>query len=383
MTMDPAPTPGNHGHHQMAARLAVEAFTAAADPSALPLADHGGEARPLARQAPVQRRCGRRVPRRHRAGRAPRPSPRRTARTRRFGAVGRRPRAGRRRRGRRSRARRSASTSPRAGPASRTSRANPRRIGCDRFTQIAARVPYGARSTDRDAMLEGALVPRAGRAAAGHGAPHRAGGVRRRAGRDGRAGRPRARPAAARRAHACGSTSRAGWTGRRDRRGSAGSAPAAMPRRRCASASRATRSPAASASPRTLLAGGRTGRSSALVRDRAPGAGTLQPLPQVADFRPGPPPRASRSSTAWSTRSRRSASGRRARCGSTCATPAASASAGTVALRLPAGFAADAPSKPFAAIPPGGRGSVTLRGHEHRPDLDDVHAGRGLRVRRS
>jgi LmbE family N-acetylglucosaminyl deacetylase len=31
VTMDPAPTPGNHGHHQFAARLAVEAFEAAAD----------------------------------------------------------------------------------------------------------------------------------------------------------------------------------------------------------------------------------------------------------------------------------------------------------------------------------------------------------------
>ena len=34
VTMDPAPTPGNHGHHQLAARLAVEAYAAAADPSA-------------------------------------------------------------------------------------------------------------------------------------------------------------------------------------------------------------------------------------------------------------------------------------------------------------------------------------------------------------
>lgn len=31
-TMNPSPTPGNHGHHQFAARLAVEAFYAAADP---------------------------------------------------------------------------------------------------------------------------------------------------------------------------------------------------------------------------------------------------------------------------------------------------------------------------------------------------------------
>ncbi|WP_327085032.1 PIG-L family deacetylase [Nonomuraea sp. NBC_01738] len=36
LTMDPAPSPGNHGNHQQAARLAVAAFYAAADPKAFP-----------------------------------------------------------------------------------------------------------------------------------------------------------------------------------------------------------------------------------------------------------------------------------------------------------------------------------------------------------
>ncbi|TCO57202.1 sugar-binding protein [Actinocrispum wychmicini] len=36
VTMDPAPTPGNHGNHQYAARLAIEAYQAAADPNAFP-----------------------------------------------------------------------------------------------------------------------------------------------------------------------------------------------------------------------------------------------------------------------------------------------------------------------------------------------------------
>lgn len=36
LTMDPAPSPGNHGNHQQAARLAVEAFYAAADPRMFP-----------------------------------------------------------------------------------------------------------------------------------------------------------------------------------------------------------------------------------------------------------------------------------------------------------------------------------------------------------
>lgn len=36
VTMNPSPTPGNHGHHQVAARLAVESFYAAADPAVFP-----------------------------------------------------------------------------------------------------------------------------------------------------------------------------------------------------------------------------------------------------------------------------------------------------------------------------------------------------------
>ncbi|WP_284304906.1 sugar-binding protein [Mobilicoccus caccae] len=36
LTMNPAPSPGQHGHHQEAARIAVEAYAAAADPSAFP-----------------------------------------------------------------------------------------------------------------------------------------------------------------------------------------------------------------------------------------------------------------------------------------------------------------------------------------------------------
>ena len=35
-TMNPAPSPGNHGNHQEAGRLAIEAFTAAADPTRFP-----------------------------------------------------------------------------------------------------------------------------------------------------------------------------------------------------------------------------------------------------------------------------------------------------------------------------------------------------------
>ncbi len=36
VTMDPAPSPGNHGNHQYAGRMALEAYHAAADPHGLP-----------------------------------------------------------------------------------------------------------------------------------------------------------------------------------------------------------------------------------------------------------------------------------------------------------------------------------------------------------
>ncbi|HWV23121.1 MAG TPA: sugar-binding protein, partial [Thermomicrobiales bacterium] len=36
ITMNPSPTPGQHGHHQVAGRLAIDAFYAAADPNAFP-----------------------------------------------------------------------------------------------------------------------------------------------------------------------------------------------------------------------------------------------------------------------------------------------------------------------------------------------------------
>ncbi len=46
ITMNPSPTPGNHGHHQVAARLAIDAFYAAADPERFPdqITDEGLEA---------------------------------------------------------------------------------------------------------------------------------------------------------------------------------------------------------------------------------------------------------------------------------------------------------------------------------------------------
>ena len=68
VTMNPSPTPGNHGNHQMAARLAVEAYEAAADPSAFrgQITARGPEA--VARQADLPQRRQRHLLRLDRAG---------------------------------------------------------------------------------------------------------------------------------------------------------------------------------------------------------------------------------------------------------------------------------------------------------------------------
>ena len=71
--MDPAPSPGNHGNHQQAARLAVEAFYAAADPKAFPEQLTKEELKPF---APARLLLGGGT--RHLASRV-RPAPRRSA----------------------------------------------------------------------------------------------------------------------------------------------------------------------------------------------------------------------------------------------------------------------------------------------------------------
>lgn len=71
-TMDPAPSPGNHGNHQEAARLASEAFDAAADPARFPEQITAEGLRPFAPDkillrgrpgsGPVGQRCVREAP---------------------------------------------------------------------------------------------------------------------------------------------------------------------------------------------------------------------------------------------------------------------------------------------------------------------------------
>ena len=161
--------------------------------------------------------------------------------------------------------------------------ADPAQLGCDRFTQVASRVPYTAGSSDRAGMLEGALVPAAGglplstelevQAEDFEVAP---GGevqlnVRARGSRQ--LGEARVRL-----------TLPEGWRGQR-----AVTLGRLRPNADTTATLRLTvpegAEPGRVRIPATLRASGRRGHTSALVSVVPEVRGTLEPLPQVADFR--------------------------------------------------------------------------------------------------
>jgi LmbE family N-acetylglucosaminyl deacetylase len=371
VTMNPSPTPGNHGHHQMAARLAVEAYDAAADPSAF----RGQITREGLRPWRVKRIFRNGATGSYSDSTGPEcvtsftpTEP--TDET--FGMwAGVRSESGQtwaaiERTAQRDYASQGWATFPDVP-------SDPAELGCDRFTQIAARVPYTATSTRRDAMLEGALVEGSG------GLPLSTefevetdpfevtpGGrveltVRARGPK--RLGSARVRLALP-----------DGWTGRRS------AVLGKLSRLRDTTATFRLTAPADAAPgrvriPATLRASGRSGHSSALVRVVPPVEGTLEPLPQVADFRAwaqavGHPALDNLVAPLASIGQGRSRSLRiDLRNWST------SASSGAVALELPAGFEADAASKPFESIEPGGTGSVTFEVRNTDPSLPTSNEG--------
>ena len=240
---------------------------------------------------------------------------------------------------------------------------DPAELGCDVLHRVGhARAVRPPAPTRRDAMLEGALVP--GRGGLPRGtelfleadrfdvAPGRRVALTLRA-RVPRAPRARDRDAApATGAGAGPGASSSAGCGRAARR-----RPPSGSRRRRAHP-RATRRVRVEA---TLSAGGRTGSARAVLRVVPPVRAMLAPLPQVAEFR------------AWA---RRAGVQRLDGLVTPVATLAAGGAtelrvdlrnhsgamrSGTVALRLPRGFAADAASKPYPAIAPGGRGAVSFR----------------------
>ena len=160
VTMDPAPTPGNHGHHQYAGRLAVEAYRAAARRQAFPGQITREGLRPWASARlfinGMRGQEGNAGPSCTRTFQPAEPTDRV------YGSWDGRVTAD----GTTSWAQVEAAAQREYRTQGWGGRpdvpADPNEIGCDYFTQVASRVPYRADARGVDAMLEGALLPVAG-----------------------------------------------------------------------------------------------------------------------------------------------------------------------------------------------------------------------------
>lgn len=151
MTMNPAPSPGNHGNHQYAARLAIEAYQTAADPKAF--RDQGlrpwsvsrlftGGLRGSSTPGPACVSAFTPTEPTDRVWGAWAGEPAYDGKT--WAQVERA-------------AQREYASQGWAGfPDVPT---DPARIGCDYFTQLASRVPYRPESRGARGMLEGAVIP--------------------------------------------------------------------------------------------------------------------------------------------------------------------------------------------------------------------------------
>ncbi|MEC3978990.1 sugar-binding protein [Amycolatopsis sp. H20-H5] len=154
-TMDPAPTPGNHGNHQFAARLAIAAYHAAADPSSYPEQLTGEHLRTWAvsRLFTDGLRGGRNLGPACVGDFTPDEPTDRT-----WGVwPGRRSPGGEtwaqvEKEAQREYASQGWASFPDAPK-------DPAQLGCEYFTQVASRVPYRVDSRDADGLLEGALLP--------------------------------------------------------------------------------------------------------------------------------------------------------------------------------------------------------------------------------
>ncbi|WP_344680601.1 sugar-binding protein [Saccharopolyspora taberi] len=156
VTMNPAPSPGNHGNHQYAARLALEAYRLAADPAAFPEQITGEGLRPwsvrrvLANSAGAEEEnpgpdCERTGPAPESAGRD-------------FSVWGGRP------------APSGKTWEQEEREAEREYRSQgwegrpdipeaPEQIGCDKLTELANRAPHAPTASAVEAPLAGALLP--------------------------------------------------------------------------------------------------------------------------------------------------------------------------------------------------------------------------------
>ena len=158
MTMTPSPIPGQHGNHQEAGRLAVEAYYLAADPSAFPSQ--------LTAEHLKTWRAGRLLHQEHLVAGGTGPSCETTFTPTDPSADvygvwgGRTSRQGRTWAQIEASASRSYASQGWANNADAPS--DPSKIGCDYFTQVDSRVPFTRGSHAPDAALEGAVYPAAG-----------------------------------------------------------------------------------------------------------------------------------------------------------------------------------------------------------------------------
>ncbi|WP_329520835.1 sugar-binding protein [Spirillospora sp. NBC_01491] len=348
VTMEPAPLPGQHGNHQEAARLASEAYFAAADPRVLPgvrtwapgrLFTSGGASGPAGSAcasaftpddpgAVVYGVWG---------GRA---SARNGGKT--WAQVERE-------------AQRVYVSQGWGGFPDAPS--DPGEIGCDYFTQAHSRVPFTPGNRDAAAMLEGALAPAAGGLPAGTGFSLTTGSFGVTAGGaftvTAHARSPKALPDA----KAALSVPR-GWTVS----GSGALGTVGGGRERTATFT--VRPPATAGPGRVRIEGALrsargSGGTATSVEVRPEVTGALEPLPRVADFdgwaaRTGLP-----ATTGRVKRVLTLGSGRSREVRVDLANATGSARSGTVTLGLPKGFAAAPASRPYE-LAAGRTGSVTF-----------------------
>ncbi|MGW5671849.1 sugar-binding protein [Micromonospora sp. NPDC003776] len=359
MTMNPSPTPGNHGNHQQAARFAAEAFHAAADPNAFPEQLSAEGLKPF-RPAKFLRTGGTGS---SSAGPACASSFVPTVPTDQVFGVweGTPSSTGKTWAETEVDARRDYATQGWAGtPAAPT---DPAKIRCDFYTLVDSRVPYDPADTSPEAILRGSVLP-----AAPGGLPRGtelylttdrfdlAPGETVEVTAHVRAPGDRAltRPRVALRLPE-------GWTA-----AGAGSLPDAVPAGQERTATFTVTVPATAGTNQqrfvgaTLATGQGTGRTDRAVRVVADVRGTLEPLPEVGIFRDwagesGYPQLDTLIKPVLTIGSGQSRSVR-----VDLRNHGEAAQRGQVTLGLPKGFTADAATKSYAELAPGATGAVSF-----------------------
>ncbi|WP_131736314.1 sugar-binding protein [Actinomadura roseirufa] len=354
VTMEPAPVPGQHGNHQQAARLATEAYFAAADPAAYPGQLRGKERLDAWAPGRLFQTGGASGPAGAACATDLTPAGQGALA---YGVWG----------GRASARNGGKTWAQVEREAQRTYvsqgwggfpdvPADPAKVGCDYFTQIHSRVPFTLGNTDPTAPLEGAVQPAKGGLPFGtqFSLTTDSFGVT-----PGRAFKVTAHASSPRTLSGARATLAVptGWN-------VTGSGDLGKVRDDDRTATFTVTPPAGAALGRarisaTLASGKATGQTATLVEVRPAVTGAQEPLPRVADFDAWAAKNDVQALTGRMKRVLTLASGKSRKVRVDLANTTASAQSGTVKLDLPAGFAADAASKPYT-LAAGAKGSATF-----------------------